>query len=667
MIPKLLLVLIGFSYCLVSIAQEKPPVKFGKVTPDDFKHTVYSIDSNASAVIIAEVGSTEIVGNNKGFFSHLFKHYKRAHILNKNGYDVANVELELYDDGTNEIELEGLKAVTYNLENGKVVETKLDKSSIFKDKIDRYRSVRKFTFPNIKEGSIIEFEYSIKSDDLFNLTPWVFQGQYPCLWSEIEVSIPDFYNYVFLTQGYQPYYIKDRKTRQTTFFIRDNTGTGASQQFDFRAGIVDNRMVMKDVPALKEESYTSTLRNHIARIDFQLSETRYPLQQRNILGTWTTLSDKLLKSENFGLDLSKNNNWLSDIADPVLTDARTPLDKAKRIFSYVRDNYICTDYSDIYMNQNLRNTVKTRNGSVADINLLLIAMLKHEGLNADPVILSTRRHGYTYPIYPIITKFNYVIAKVDIDGKSYYLDASHPRLGFGKLGYECYNGHARIVNETATPLDFIADSIVERKVTSVFVINDEKGNLAGSMQQTPGYYESNNIRNTVKEKGKEQVFGEFKKGFSGEVELSEEGIDSLYRYEDPVNVHYKFELKGDKEDIIYFNPMFGEGFKDNPFKAAQRFYPVEMPYAIDETYLLRMDVPAGYVVDELPRQMVVKLNEQDDGLFEYRITQSGETISMRSRIRIKRTFFSPEEYDILREFFSHVVKKHAEQIVFKKK
>lgn len=336
-------------------------------------------------------------------------------------------------------------------------------------------------------------------------------GEYPRLWSEYEVSIPDFYNYVFLTQGYQPYYIKDRKTRQTTFFIRDNGGTGASQQLDFRAGMVDTRMVMKDVPALKEESYTSTLRNHISKIDFQLSETRYPLQQRNILGTWFTLSDKLLKSEDFGSELFKNNNWLSDVADPVLADAKTPLDKAKKLFSYVRDNFTCTDHSDIYMNQNLKSIVKSRNGSVADLNLLLIALLKHEGLKADPVILSTRRHGYTYPIYPILSKFNYVIAKIDIDDKSYYLDASQPRLGFGKLGYECYNGHARIVNEFATPVDLVADSIVERKVTSVFVINDEKGNIAGSMQQTPGYYESNSIRNTVKEKERSRYLAISKK------------------------------------------------------------------------------------------------------------------------------------------------------------
>ncbi len=96
-------------------------IKFGKVTAEDFKQNVYSIDSSASAIVIADIGSTEIIGNTKGGFSLEFKNYRRAHILNKNGYDIANVEIRIYTDGRAEEELQSLKAVTYNLENGKVV------------------------------------------------------------------------------------------------------------------------------------------------------------------------------------------------------------------------------------------------------------------------------------------------------------------------------------------------------------------------------------------------------------------------------------------------------------------------------------------------------------------------------------------------------------------
>ena len=80
-----------------------------------------------------------------------------------------------------------------------------------------------------------------------------------------------------------------------------------------------------------------------------------------------------------------------------------------------------------------------------------------------------------------------------------------------------------------------------------------------------------------------------------------------------------------------------------------------------------MEVPAGYEVDELPKQIVAKMDEQGSAVFEYRLSLSGSTISLRSRISIKRTLFMPDEYEILREFFNLIVAKQNEQIVFKKK
>ena len=170
--------------CLVVLQDfaQKSPIKFGKISVDDFKQQVYSIDSNANAVVIGDIGHTEMVGNNKGGFSLEFERHKRVRILNKNGYDIADVVINLYTNGTAEEELQSLKAVTYNLENGKVVETKLDtKAGVFKDKINKNLVSKKFTFPNIKEGCIIEFEYTIHSDFIFNFQPWHFQGEYPCL------------------------------------------------------------------------------------------------------------------------------------------------------------------------------------------------------------------------------------------------------------------------------------------------------------------------------------------------------------------------------------------------------------------------------------------------------------------------------------------------------
>lgn len=667
-VQSILVILLGL-FSFEMSAQEKAKIKFGKVSPEDFK-AVYPIDSNASAVIIGDIGSTDFVGNDKGSFSLEFKRYCRVHILNKNGYDISKVEIPIYRVDEAEEELTSIKAVTYNLENGKVVETKLDPKSIFKEKISKKKVVKKFTFPAVREGSIIEFEYKLKSDFLFNLRPWEFQGSYPTLWSEYIVGMPEFLNYVSLTQGYQPYYIKDQKDKRESYSVeikKENAMLSGSDRINFSAGVTFFRWVMKDVPALKEESYTSTLSNHIARIEFQLAEYREPFIPKKVMNTWAETARRLLDEEDFGKSLQEENEWLNDAVSTAGKNAKTSLEQAKNIYAWLRDNMTCTNYNSFYTTKSLKATLNSKSGSEAEINLLLTAMLKKLGMEADPVILSTRSNGYAYALYPLIDRFNYIVTRAVIDGKTYYLDASRPMLGFNKLGYDCYNGHARVIEPNAAGVEFKPESLMEKELTSVFITNDANGNLVGSLQHSPGYYSSYSLRSRLKEKGQDAYFNDLKKEAGGEIEITEPAIDSVNNYEEPLAIRYSFKLPTDKEDIWYFNPMFSEGWKENPFKSTERLYPVEMPYGIDQTFLLRMDVPPGYAVDELPKPIIVKLNPEDEGNFEYRAVETAGVVSIRSRIRLSRTYFSPEEYVMLREFFNLVVKKHNEQIVFKKK
>ena len=106
-------------------------------------------------------------------------------------------------------------------------------------------------------------------------------------------------------------------------------------------------------------------------------------------------------------------------------------------------------------------------------------------------------------------------------------------------------------------------------------------------------------------------------------------------------------------------------YKENPFKSAERSYPVEMPYCIDETYVLNMEIPEGYKVDELPKSARVSLNG-NEGMFEYLIQQNNDVIQMRCRTKLNKANFEPEDYETLRNFFSFIVEKESEQIVFKK-
>ena len=648
-------------------AQDKSPAKFGKVTPADFKLPAGGFDSAAAAVVIADIGSSYF-DNSAGWFTLQFKHYKRIKIMNKHGFDAATVGILLYVSGGSSEKIEDLKASTYNLEDGKVIETRLDDKSVFTDKITVNFIQKKFTFPALKEGSIIEFSYTHVSPFFFNLQSWAFQGAYPCLWSEYQVALPNFFQYVTLSQGYVNFDIKTSSSRMASF----RAGIpGSSNPYvqTFSDNVEDRRWVIQNVPALKAESYTTAIINHIAKVDFQLS--RYEFQgtmSQDKMGNWMTMSRRLLESEQFGADLDRNNGWLDDDMKVITKDAAGGRQKAEKIFAYVRDNFTCTAHNGMFTAGSLKTVFKNRSGNCAELNLLLTAMLRHENIGADPVILSTRSNGITSEVYPLLTRFNYVISRAIIDSSVFYLDASEPWLGFGRLPQECYNGHARVVNkETPLPVYFYADSITEQKTTVAVINNEGRGVLTGTIKSMPGYFESSTIREKVRAKGQPEYLKGLREGYTGDIVLSNLSVDSLKVPDKPVIVAYDVRLNLDSTSgLVYFNPILSGGYKENPFRAEERKYPVEMPYAMDETYILNMEVPEGYTVDELPKSAKVLFNDTD-GFFEYLIDHSGDGIQLRSRIKLKKANFLPEEYATLRDFFAFIVKKQSEQIVLKKK
>ncbi|HLZ87318.1 MAG TPA: DUF3857 domain-containing protein, partial [Puia sp.] len=392
------LLIAGLSLVLLQTAakaQDKMPVKFGKVTPQDFAVTAPGPDSAAGAIVIADFGTSSFEGNTQGWFSLIYKHSCRIKILKREAFDAATITIPLYISGREVEKVESLRASTYNLEDGKVVETKLDDKSVFTNQLDKNHSEKKFSFPALKEGSIIEYTYTQVSPFLFNLQPWAFQREYPCLWSEYQAEMPNFFQYVTLGHGFVPFSINTNDTRNVAFHVTIPGGADRNERYDFDDNVVTHRWVMKNVPALKEEPFTTTVGNYMARLEFQLARYAFPNGvNKDVMGNWTGLSKELLESDEFGADLTKGNGWMDDELAGITKGAGSQLEKTRKIFAFVRDNFNCTSHSRLYMDNNLRTVFKNRNGSEAEINLLLTAMLIHAKIGAEPVILSTRANGF---------------------------------------------------------------------------------------------------------------------------------------------------------------------------------------------------------------------------------------------------------------------------------
>jgi len=648
---------------IIALSQDKLPVIFGKVTPKDFDlPNSTAIDSNSNAVIIADVGSIEFVGNNRIRVSYLFKKNIRIKILTKKGYDLTTVKIRLFGQGDWQDKMNDLHASTYNIENGKVVENKLDNSDLFNEKISNNVNEKKFTMSNVREESIIEYSYSITSYHYNYLPGWFFQNlSHPCLYSEYRIAIPNWLKYLILHYGVDSFY-RSKSTESYKSFIENNYGIGT---------VVSNQTwIMKDIPAFKYEDYINNPVDYLNRVEFALSQTYDKKNVNNITKSWKSEEDDLLADDQFGGAINVDNaSNLKKTMKNICSSGGDIIDAARQIFSYVRDNFTCVSDDNIYIENDLYDINKGRKGSVSELNMLMIALLRQRGIKADPVILSTREYGMHPSNYPILEKLNYVICLVRAGKDTVYLDASDPMIGFGKLPLSCYNGHAQIIDEQHSgSLFFYPNSIKEQNKTFVTIVNDENGNgSSGSLEKRPGYFGSYDLRTIIKEKGEDKYLKNIQTTYGSDVEIKDLQIDSLNQLEQPVKISYDINFKtlGD-DNIIYFNPFISNEFRENPFKATLRKYPIEMPYPLDDTYELTMDIPKGYKVDELPKSVKVSFNGTD-GFFEYTIQKDEFMVQLRSHVKLNMAIFAPEDYNSLRDFFAYVVKKQSEQIVFKKK
>ena len=143
-------------------------------------------------------------------------------------------------------------------------------------------------------------------------------------------------------------------------------------------------------------------------------------------------------------------------------------------------------------------------------------------------------------------------------------------------------------------------------------------------------------------------------------------MESIENPDKLLSVHCDLDFrKQEKTEAIYISPVVLPQFEKNPFIAIDRKYAIELPYRMDNIYVASLDIPKGYRVEEMPSSGRILLNN-NDGSFEYTIEKNTDDIQLKIRMKLNKTFFSPEEYTGLRDFISKVIKKENEFIVLRK-
>ncbi|HSN50473.1 MAG TPA: DUF3857 domain-containing protein, partial [Bacteroidales bacterium] len=426
-------------------AQVKP-YSFPKIKPEDFKSKVYEKDTSAVAVVLGDVGESYLEYNDIKGFQLIFERHRRIRILSKEGYDYATGAITLYQKDGNLESLATLKGYTYNLVDGKVEDEKLGNSNIFDERINRNWIRTKYTMPDVKVGSIIDIRYKIISDYIWNLRDWEFQSTIPVQWSEYTVKVPEYFVFSKLVHGSQPFAISEITTASGSVTIvtknRDTGTNGQTVQTSFdreQVEFIQNvyHFATSDVPALKEEPYATAMTNFITKVEFELLYSQFPKSGRtNYTTSWQEICDGLIHDADFGDQLSRTG-IVKEPARVIYTKNATQLEKMIAAHAYIRSRMNWNGKTGLYPTTTLHDAFDKNTGNATDINLLLFLMLKELGLDASPVILSTRDNGILVESHPVFTQVNYVVASVVIDGKTFLLDATGKNRPYNFLPQRC--------------------------------------------------------------------------------------------------------------------------------------------------------------------------------------------------------------------------------------
>jgi len=643
-------------WCL--IAQD---FAFGSLTPEDIKLAKNDLDSFSNAAVLNEYGKAYMLYNDtRGYTELVVDYHVRIKLFNRDGYRYADIALPAYRDESGERMdvLSEIKAVTINIVDGRVVSIPLDKARVYKENVSKYLTHTKFTFPDLQDGSIIEYSYRLVSPHIFNFKTWYLQDDIPKINSLFEAIIPGMYTYNVILRGPYPLTTQDAKLDRGAFRIAGRDIDCSHMTYG-----------MRHIPAFVAEDYMTAASNFKSAIYFELSDM-YRLNGANMKITkeWRDVDRELVTDASFGGQMKRDNVFKS-LLPGILKDAPDDLGKAKALYHYIQQHIKWNRYLGKYSENGIKDALEHRSGNVGDINLALIAGLSAAGLDAEAVILSTRDNGVVNDIHPVLSDFNYVVAKVNIGDGYHLLDATDPLLPFGLLPLHCINGKARVVN-LKKPSYWI-EPTSSQKSTTQYTLTAEllpDGTLKGQLAtQSQGYAAHRKRRelagyNTIEEYI--EHVDEQAAGFdilSGEIH-GREDLDV------PLVEHYEVEMKlydSLAAEAVFFNPFFVNRVGKNPFNLDERTYPVDMGAAREDRVVMTIKLPDGYLLESKPDDCNLAL-ENKGGRYLTKTQLVGNTFSFSQLLALNHATYPPESYFALKELFSRIIQQEKIDVVFRK-
>jgi len=622
-------------------------IKLGAVTVEELKEKRHSIDSSANAAYLFKKGTTTFRLTSEGSWEITTEVNVKIKIYKKDGFEYANQSIPYYVGASKERVIIS-EANTYNLVDGKIERTKLKSEGEFKEEVNERWNLKKITFPSVKEGSIIEYNYKIISPYITNFNDWYFQYDIPVNFVQYEVYIPEYFIYRTVITGYESIKAEEKYINGSDYSTTKYSYLG------------------NDILGLKEEEFVKNIDNYTSKLKFELASVNLPNKpSKNVSLSWEDVTKSIYDNDDFGKELNYKSYFDTEI-NALLKDGMTENEKLNVVFNYVQNNMNWNKNNGYNCEKGVKKAFKEKSGNVADINLMLVAMLRFAGLNANPIIISTTSNGIA--IFPSRLAFNYVIAGVNLqDGNLTLLDATSKNTYPNIIPLKAINWFGRMLlpNGKSVEVDLNPKKVSTKNITILAEIY-ENLNVEGKVREVFTEYSAFIYREKFGNVNKASITESFEKKYNG-IEIDELAV--INEIPKPVNINYSFisnnsvEIIGDK---LFISPLLFLSSDENPFKSEKRSYPIEFDFPQKINYNISLKIPKNYEAEFIPNSILYKTPE-GELVFNFKTLNVNSSIQITCSLEINSTLISAQDYNVLKSFFKEIISKQTEKIILKKK
>ncbi len=626
---------------------------------------------DAPAVIIGDIGhGTFLFNNDSRRFQFVLERQMRLIILRAEGLSYGDFSILFYESANGREEIRRFRAHVYNLEGSRVNRTRVRPREGFENDLGNNWKELVFAFPGVQVGSMIEVSYELSSDFLFHKRNWRFQHQIPIKHSEYTVNLPAFFNYLARFKGFFELDVNEQQSSLQTFRYVPQVSAGYGSQTrpgerttTITANSTHYRWVARNVDGLQRQPYTDNINNYLGTMFFEMTSEEFPDQQPVHYATsWSDAARHVLNHQHFGEYLQNANA----VTQPMASD-HAGSDKKKKVdwaLQTINDRISWNRNASFMADNSPGRVLADGSGNSAEINLLLVSLLRSLGLEAYPVAVSTVRNGALFSESPTIRQWNYVVAQVRLPGEEpMLLDATTVFPHAGYLPQRAINGRGRIFDRQVSEWVNLENNISYNHHKAYEVKLDRNGNLEGTLiytwedfgayailQELPTADNNSLLDEFIAETGTRVTDVMLKTTIAGHDTL-EVTLSATFKIPDYAQV------LGD--EIIIPGLLF-EASRDNPFVHEDRLYPVVFPHNARHSFSFSLTLPEKATIDYLPEQKTgrwVRFSHQFDFL------ETGDTIAINGVVENLTRAVSANHYMRFRNYMTRMVENSSDHIV----